>query len=299
MPTEDRSVRFADLDMWPTLEAAEAMLDSQQAAVAAIRPALAVLSSAADLAAARLKDTGRLVYVGAGTSGRIALQDGVELCPTYDWPESRLVFVLAGGPSALTGAVENAEDDEAAACTAMHEAHISSADVVIGVAASGKTPFTVAALATAKAAGALTIGFSNNAGAKLLTETDHGILLDTGAEPVTGSTRMKAGTAQKVALNILSTAIMLRLGRVYQGLMVNMRPTNVKLQARAVRIVQQITNKPEADCNSVLQQCKGNIKLACLMLSGTSMSEAKHLLDEANDNLRLAFAALLSHHHIL
>jgi N-acetylmuramic acid 6-phosphate etherase len=294
MSTEDRSPRYFDLDVWPTLDAADAMLDSQLAAIAALRPALADISRAADAAAARLGTAGRLVYVGAGTSGRIAVQDGVELCPTYDWPESRLVYALAGGPAALTGAVEDAEDNHAAGCAVMRDEKISSTDVVIGVAASGNTPFTVGALETAKAASALTIGFSNNTGAKLLTVSDHGILLDTGAEPVTGSTRMKAGTAQKAALNILSTLIMLRLGRVYQGLMVNVRPTNIKLQARAVRIVQQISETSEAACTQALQQCDGNIKLACLTLRGATLVEAKQILADTDDNLRLAFASLNS-----
>jgi N-acetylmuramic acid 6-phosphate etherase len=293
MSTELRSPRYVDLDLWPTLEAAEAMLEGQMAAIAAVRPALPELARAADAAAARLGDSGRLVYVGAGTSGRIAVQDGVELGPTYDWPESRLVYAIAGGTAALTGPVEDAEDDHAAGCAAMVAAKLGAADIVIGVAASGNTPFTVGAVETANAAGALTIGCASNAGSKLMQVSRHPLLVETGAEPVTGSTRMKAGTAQKAVLNILSTAIMLRMGRVYQGLMVNMRPTNIKLQLRAVRMVQQITDCSETDARMALAGAQGNIKCASLMLlASLSLVAAQEALHKAGDNLRIALAGV-------
>ena len=219
MTTETVDPRYADLDRWPTALAVEAMLEGQMAAIAALKDQSGAIAAAADAAAARLREGGRLVYVGAGTSGRVAVQDGVELTPTYSWPDERLVFLLAGGMDALAHSAEGAEDDDAAARAEIAAADIGQNDVVIGVAASGRTPYAVAAIDAARAAGALTIGLANNPGTPLLAGAEHPILADTGSEIVAGSTRMKAGTAQKVALNLLSTAIMLRLGRVYRGLM--------------------------------------------------------------------------------
>ena len=208
MPTEDVSARFADLDGWPTRDSVEAMFEAQLAAVAAVRPALGAIADAADEAAAALHRGGRLVYAGAGTSGRVGVQDGAELPPTFDWPFERLVFAMAGGQGALVKSAEGAEDDEAAGARAMDEALIGPDDVVIGVAASGTTPYTVAAVRRAAERGAVTVGVANNAGAPLLAVARHKVLAETGAEVVAGSTRMKAGTAQKVVLNLFSTAVL-------------------------------------------------------------------------------------------
>ncbi|MFD1612281.1 N-acetylmuramic acid 6-phosphate etherase [Sphingomonas tabacisoli] len=282
LSTERISPRYSDLDLWPTADAVAAILEGQLAAAAAVQAASDAIAEAADAAAARLRKNGRLIYCGAGTSGRLAVLDGVELGPTYDW--SRTVYALAGGMDAMLESVEGAEDDTAAAEAAIRKAAPAPADVVIGVAASGRTPFTVAAIGAARTAGALTIGLASNAGTPLLSASDHPIPLLTGPEVVAGSTRMKAGTAQKIALNTLSTAIMLRLGRVHAGLMVEMRLSNAKLQSRAAAIVAQIAETDRATAETALTASGGSIKRAVLIALGRDEAA----LDEADGNLRNA-----------
>ncbi len=214
------------------------MVDDQTAAIAAVKADLGNITAAAIAAYDRLKNglSGRLFYAGAGTSIRIGVQDGVELTPTFGWPEDRIGFLIAGGNNALLRSVENAEDDDAAALIAVENAQLGADDVLIGLAASGNTPYTSAAIASARARGALTIGIANNAAAPLATLAEHSITLLTGAETLAGSTRMKAGTAQKICLNMMSTLIMVRMGRVQQGMMTAMRPTNAKLRQRQCQI---------------------------------------------------------------
>ena len=289
MPTEDISAHFADLELWTTHDAVEAMLEDQFAAAAAVQSQAARIAEAAEQAAERLSSAeGRLIYVGAGTSGRIAVQDGVELGPTFDW--DRVAYLLAGGWDALRSSVEGAEDDADAAEAAMRALAPTSRDVVIGVAASGSTAYTLAAVRTAAATGALTVGLANNAGTPLLEAVDHPILLDTGAEAVAGSTRMKAGTAQKIALNLFSTAVMLRLGRVYKGLMISMRLSNRKLRDRAVRIVSRAAGVEEAVAADALEKAGSDIKLAVLVAVGSSPQEGAALLGATGGNLRTAIA---------
>jgi N-acetylmuramic acid 6-phosphate etherase len=271
------------------------MAREQAAAAAAVEPEAEAIAAAADAAAARLADgSGRLVHVGAGTSGRLAVQDGVELGPTYDWPESRWAFALAGGAEALLTSVEGAEDDEGAGEAAMRGLGLGTADVVIGVAASGRTPFTVAAVRAAAAAGALTVGIAGNAGTPLLAAAAHPILIETGAEVLAGSTRMKAGTAQKIALNLLSTAIMLRLGRIHAGLMVAMRATNRKLRVRAAAMVGEIAGVGAAEAQAALERAAGDIRTAVLLAKGLDQTAAEDALRAADGNLRSALAALPS-----
>lgn len=203
----------------------DAMIEGQLAAVAAMRVARFALEAAALAIEPRLRDGGRLVYAGAGTSGRLAVQDGAELMPTFSWPQDRLLLLIAGGPEALVRSVEGAEDESDAAIGLVQCHAISTTDVLIAVAASGTTPFTLASLREAKRRGALTIGIANNRDTPILQEADHPIWLDTGPEPIAGSTRMKAGTAQRIALNLLSSLVIIRLGRVYRGLMVDLKPS--------------------------------------------------------------------------
>jgi N-acetylmuramic acid 6-phosphate etherase len=290
--TETVNPRFAEIDTWPTSEAVDAMLEGQLSAIASLRSQVSALATASDAAAERLRESGRLIYVGAGTSGRIAVQDGVELTPTYGWPEERLVFLMAGGPQALMVSVEGAEDDADDAEAQLRRRGVSPQDVVIGVAASGRTPFTVAAIALARNLGALTIGLANNAGSPLLSAADHPILADTGSEAVAGSTRMKAGTAQKAALNILSTAIMMRLGRVHQGLMVDMVISNAKLLDRAQRMVAAIAACEPATAAAAVEVANRNIKKAVLVARGVSVEDAGRMLDRHQGLLRSALAAL-------
>lgn len=293
MSTEGRSARYADLDLWPTSEAVEAMLEAQLAAAAAVQPQAGAIARAADEAATRLADSGgRLIYVGAGTSGRIAVQDGVELGPTYGWDAERVVYLLAGGEGALLSSIEGAEDDASAGEREMRGVAPTASDVVVAVAASGRTPYTLAAVSQARAEGALTIGFANNPGAPLLTLATHPILLDTGAEVVMGSTRMKAGTAQKIALNLFSTALMLRLGRIYAGLMVDMRVSNAKLRHRAVETVCEIARVDKPAAEIALRQAAGNVKRAVLIALGQTPEESEISLLSAGGNLRRALVRI-------
>jgi N-acetylmuramic acid 6-phosphate etherase len=285
--TEAPDPRFRDVDAWTPLEAATAIWETQLAAVAAIGPALPAIADAIEGAADRLSSgEGRLAYAGAGTSARLAAQDGSELPPTFGWPAERLLFLAAGGAAALAQAAEDAEDDAEAGAAGVRAAGIGPADVLIGLAASGRTPFTVAALDAARRGGALTIGVANNSGTPVLRAADHAILADTGAEVVAGSTRMKAGTAQKVILNILSTGIMARLGRVHAGLMVDMRPTNAKLRERAARIVAGLAGVGEEAARDALLATDWRIKEAVLLARGMAPAEAAERLAAAGGRLR-------------
>jgi N-acetylmuramic acid 6-phosphate etherase len=286
MLTERISPRFVDLDSWSTNDMIEAMYDGQLAACAAVRPALPAINAAVDAAVPALKRGGRLVYVGAGTSGRIAIQDGAELRPTYDWPTDRLVFVMAGGIQAVLQSVEGAEDDEAKGGAAIADAEINQNDVVIAVAASGTTPFTIGALRSAGARDALTIAVANNRGAPLFEMARHHILIETGTEVLAGSTRMQAGTAQKIVLNLFSTAVMVRLGRVYRGLMVSMRASNAKLLRRAEVIVSQIVECGKSEAAKFVELAEGDVKIAVLLGLGWEKTDAVEALLKHEGNLR-------------
>jgi len=290
MTTENSDPRFLDLDAWPIADALDAMWEGQAAAVAAVRPALPAIARAVAAAASVLGEKGRLVYVGAGTSGRVAVQDGAELPPTFDWPERRLVFAMAGGARALAKSAEGAEDDAAAGARAMKAARVGPADVVIGVAASGTTPFTLAALRAARARKAVTVAVASNPGAPLLKAAAFPVLVDTGSEVIAGSTRMKAGTAQKIVLNLLSSAIMVRLGRIHRGLMVNMRPSNAKLRRRAAAMVAKLGGCTAAQARAALDAAGGDIKLAVLLRAGLGLAQARRALKRNAGNLRAALA---------
>jgi N-acetylmuramic acid 6-phosphate etherase len=293
MATEQISPRFVDLDSWSTRDMIDAMFEGQLAAAAAVRSALASISAAVDDAVPALERGGRLVYVGAGTSGRIAVQDGTELPPTYNWPSERLVFVMAGGMGALVKSSEGAEDQSGEGARAIAEAAIGPNDVVIGVAASGTTPFTVGALRAASEKGAVTVAVANNLGAPLFEAARHRILVETGTEVVAGSTRMQAGTAQKIVLNLFSTAVMVRLGRVYRGLMVNMRARNAKLLRRAEVIVAQIVGCGARDAARFVEEADGDVKLAVLLGLGLDLADATMVLQRHHGNLRAAIGELM------
>jgi N-acetylmuramic acid 6-phosphate etherase len=285
--TEQVSPRYRDLDLWDIETSLDAMWEGQLAAVAAVRPGLPAIAAAVRAAQARLEAGGRLIYCGAGTSGRIGVQDGAELPPTFDWPTDRLVLLIAGGSEAFTRSIENAEDDRDAARAAMAAHAVDESDVVIGIAASGGTPYTVACLSAARARGALTIAIANSAGA-LLGEADHPILVETGSEVIAGSTRMKAGTAQKIVLNLLSSALMVAMGRVYQGLMVDMQARNEKLRHRSLRMLRHLTGRDEAAARAALEAAGGRVKTAVLVLEGMDAAAADGLLAECAGRLRTA-----------
>ena len=289
--TESPHPAHTTLDEYPTRELVDAFLGDQAHAAAAVRAALEAIARAVDAAVPRLQRGGRLVYVGAGTSGRLGLLDSVELHPTFSWPPERSVALLAGGDTAIRTAIEGAEDDAAAGQRAIADACVSRDDVVILLAASGRTPFVVGALRAARSAGALTIGIANNAGSPLSQEAEIGVTIVTGPEVISGSTRLKAGTAQKIALNTLSSAIMVRLHKVYGNLMVDVRPTNAKLVARAVRLTVHATGASEAVAREALAQSGHEVKTAIVMLAtGLSVGKARQRLAEVHGSVRAAIA---------
>jgi N-acetylmuramic acid 6-phosphate etherase len=288
MQTERPSPRYSAIDLWDSSDILDAMLEGQFAAVAAVHAARPALERAGRGIEERLRAGGRLVYAGAGTSGRLAVQDGAELMPTFSWPAERLILLMAGGHDALLRAVEGAEDETEHAAALLRDHGIDDKDALVAVAASGTTPFTVACLREAASRGALTVGIANNPRTPLLDEADHPVWLDTGAEPIAGSTRMKAGTAQRVALTMLSSLVMIRLGHVYEGLMVDVQASNSKLVRRSETILAQLTGHGRDKVHDALRQARGSVKLALLLLEGNGLEEAKTALDTAAGDLRAA-----------
>ena len=288
MQTEQVSPRFVELDAWNSRDVIAAMYEGQLAAAAAVQGALGDIARAVDDSVPGLQRDGRIIYVGAGTSGRIGVQDGTELPPTFGWPLDRLVFAMAGGLGALTQSAEGAEDDEGAGSAALADVTVNADDVVIGIAASGTTPYTIGALRAATQAGAMTIALSNNPGAPLFEVARHRILVATGPEVIAGSTRMKAGTAQKIVLNLFSSAVMIRLGRVYRGNMVHMRSSNTKLRRRAEAMICQIVGCGSAEAALYLEQGQGDVKTAVLLGFGLTPSDAVVVLERHKGNLRPA-----------
>lgn len=291
--TESRNPQFDGLEDWPTPDILAVLADGQAAAVQAVRGAIGPLTLAVEAAADRLKSAqGRLVYSGAGTSGRLAMLDGIELTPTFGWPQSRCVFLFAGGMGGLQKAVEGAEDDTDAAIKDVSSVHISPQDVVIGLAASGTTPYTRQILKSANTAGALTIGMANNPDAPLLSDAQIGILLKSGAEVLAGSTRLAAGTAQKAALNLFSTALMAKLNKIHSGYMVDVLATNDKLVERAIRMVMDITGCEEQAARKALNSCENHVKSAVLIVEGCPPPQVQALLDTHDGHLSRALRAL-------
>jgi N-acetylmuramic acid 6-phosphate etherase len=288
MDTERASPRYSDIDLWEPSDILHAMIEGQMAAVAAVRGVIPALERAALAMETRLRAGGRLVYVGAGTSGRLAVQDGAELVPTFNWPPDRLLLLMAGGKDALLRSVEDAEDATGRAVRLVQQHRLGPSDVVIAVAASGTTPFTLSCLREAKRSGALTIGIANNPDTPILQDAECSIWLDTGPEPIAGSTRMKAGTAQRVTLNLLSSLVMIRLGRVHEGLMVDVQAVNAKLARRSENIVQRLTGSSIEDVRNALDRANGSVKLAVLLLHGLSLVEATAALERAGGRLRAA-----------
>jgi N-acetylmuramic acid 6-phosphate etherase len=292
--TERASPRYRDIDLWDSADILEALIEGQFVAVAAVRAARPALERAAHAIEARLKRAGRLVYAGAGTSGRLAVQDGAELMPTFSWPADRLLLLIAGGNEALVRSVEGAEDQVEHAAGLVRSHGIGPTDALIAVAASGSTPFTLACLREARRRGAVTVGIANNPDTPLLDEADFPVLLATGSEPIAGSTRMKAGTAQRIALNVLSSLVMIRLGRVYGGLMVDVQAANAKLARRSQSMLRHLTGRSSEEICTALATADGSVKLAALLLKGCDLADAKAVLERAGGQLRVALAAIES-----
>lgn len=254
----------------------------------AVRAALPSITSAIEATSERMLRGGRLIYVGAGTSGRLGVLDASEIPPTFGTSPDLVVGVIAGGPAALVSAVEAVEDDADAGAADLAALDVTARDTVVGIASSGRTPYVLGALRQANAAGALTVGLSCNLHTPLSAEADHGIEIDVGPEVVSGSTRLGAGTATKMVLNMLSTICMVRLGKTYGSLMVDVRATNAKLRRRAVRIVRLATGVEETTARATLDAAGWSAKLAIAMLAtGSDAASAAEALDRAGGMLRV------------
>lgn len=282
--TEAALSRYDGLDSWPLGQTLAALVESNAEAVAAVARALPALERAATGIERALAAGGRLVYIGAGTSGRLSVQDAAELPPTFGF--SRALTIQAGGDAANAQALEGAEDDEDAARARIGALELTPDDAVIGLAASGTTPFTVAGVAYARSQRAFTVGIANNPGTPLLEAAEVGVLLETPPEVLAGSTRLAAGTAQKVALNALSTAVLVRLGGAYDNLMVGMNPQNAKLRARAVRIIVQATGSTPDEAARTLATSGGIREAIVMLLTGSDASTAKARLAHHHNRIR-------------
>jgi N-acetylmuramic acid 6-phosphate etherase len=286
LPTEARNPATENLDQLTTLDLVEALHVSDREAIAAVEAELPRIAVAIDGIVARLDRGGRLFYLGAGTSGRLGVLDASECPPTYNTPPEMVQGLIAGGDSALRRSIERAEDDEAQGRHDLEVRGFSDADALVGIAASGRTPYVLGGMKYARELGALSIGLSCVPGSPLAKAGDLAITPPTGPEPVTGSTRMKAGTATKLVLNMLSTGAMVRLGYVFGNLMVNVQPSNEKLRDRATRIVSTVT-KLDYDQAAALLQSAGSVKTAILMQRlGIDRSEAERRLALARGRLR-------------
>ena len=289
--TEAFAKRYINIENWETNEIVDAMFEGQLAAVSAALQSRQALIGAINASSKKLAKGGRILYLGAGTSGRLAALDAAELPPTFNWPYERAIALMAGGEVAYFKAVEGAEDCHLAGVEALKSVTISSDDVVIGLAASGNTPYVVAALAHAQSVGALTIAIGNNPQGLIKDVANYSLIADTGAEILAGSTRMKAGTAQKVILTCLSTGIFIKLGYVFRGRMVEMQPTNIKLQHRAVKMVAELTGASEMLAETTLEKANSSIKVAVVMLlKQVNLADASNLLLNAEGRLDKALA---------
>ena len=291
--TEMTHASASGFDMKPPEEALAILAVAQVEAARVVREAVPEIARAAQLAADCITGGGRLVYVAAGSSGLMALADALEIPGTYGLSRDRIKVLLAGGLAALTDMEGGPEDDADAARAAIAEAGVGSGDCVIALTASGYTPYPMAAVDAARAAGARTIGISNNSGAPIFEKVDVAICLPTPPEVIAGSTRMGAGTAQKIALNMLSTLMAVHLGHVHDGFMVNVIADNAKLRGRAKRIVMAVSEVPEDAAAAALEQAGGAVKVAILLAAGAEgMAEAQRLLDESRGHLRPALKTL-------
>jgi N-acetylmuramic acid 6-phosphate etherase len=289
--TEKSNRASADLDRKSALEIARIINREDAKVAAAVKGALPQIAHAIDLIAAALSRGGRLIYVGTGTSGRIAALDAVECPPTFDVAPRLVQFIIAGGPRALGAAVEADEDSRELGRKGIAKKKPTKKDVVVGIAASGRTPFTIAAIEYARAQGAQTVAVVCNPGSALGRAAHIAIVADVGAEVVAGSTRMKAGTAQKMILNMLSTGAMTRLGYVYGNLMVNVSPKNAKLAERGVGILETAAGLKRAAAGKLLAAAKGRVPVALVMAkAGVGCGQAIAALRESRGQVRRAIA---------
>ncbi|MFJ6757321.1 MULTISPECIES: N-acetylmuramic acid 6-phosphate etherase [unclassified Streptomyces] len=292
LTTEAFRQDLAEIDRLPTLDIARTMNAEDATVPAAVAAQLPHIAAAIDAIAERMARGGRLVYAGAGTAGRMGVLDASECPPTFNTDPADVVGLIAGGPSAMVKSVEGAEDSPELAVADLTALEIGPDDTVIGISASGRTPYAIGAVAFARARGALTVGLSCNAGSALAAAAEHGIEVVVGPELLTGSTRLKAGTAQKLVLNLISTITMIRLGKTFGNLMVDMRSSNEKLRARARRIVALATGAPDEEIEAALTATDGEVKNAVLViLGGVDGPKAAELLAASHGHLRAALTA--------
>ncbi|WP_405636034.1 N-acetylmuramic acid 6-phosphate etherase [Streptomyces sp. NBC_00056] len=292
LTTEAFRPELSEIDQLSTLEIAQIMNGEDASVPTAVAEQLPRIAAAIDGTAERMARGGRLVYAGAGTAGRLGVLDASECPPTFNTDPSEVVGLIAGGPSAMIKAVEGAEDSKDLAAEDLDALGLTADDVVVGISASGRTPYAIGAVEHARDRGALTIGLSCNADSALAAAADHGIEVVVGPELLTGSTRLKAGTAQKLVLNMLSTITMIRLGKTYGNLMVDVRASNEKLRARSRRIVALATGADDADIEAALAATDGEVKNAILVILGSvDGPTAARLLTDSKGHLRAALQA--------
>ncbi|NLN90911.1 MAG: N-acetylmuramic acid 6-phosphate etherase [candidate division WS1 bacterium] len=291
LTTEGRHPRAQGLDELSPLALVTLMNEVDAEVIPAVRAATPAIAAAIEAIAERLRAGGRMIYFGAGTSGRLGMLDAAECQPTFDADESMVLARMAGGTEAFRRAAEGVEDSPAAGATDASTLGVRRTDAVIGLAASGRTPYVLGALAHAREAGALTVSVACVQGSETGRAAEIAIEVVTGPEILSGSTRLKAGTAQKMVLNMLSTGVMTQLGRVHDHLMVEMRATNAKLRARALSIVAEIAGVPDMTARRAIEACRGALKPACLVAAkGLTPDEAAALLAECGGRLRTALA---------
>ncbi|MGY0060654.1 N-acetylmuramic acid 6-phosphate etherase [Streptomyces sp. LZ34] len=292
LTTEAFRPELAEIDRLETIEIARIMNGEDAAVPAAVATQLPRIAAAIDGIAVRMARGGRLIYAGAGTAGRLGVLDASECPPTFNTAPDQVVGLIAGGPAAMVTSIEGAEDSKELAAADLDALGVGADDSVVGISASGRTPYAVGAVEHARRLGALTVGLSCNAGSALAAAAEHGIEVVVGPELLTGSTRLKAGTAQKLVLNMVSTITMIRLGKTYGNLMVDVRASNEKLRARSRRIVSLATGAPDPQIEAALAASEGETKHAILaLLGGVDASTAARLLSESDGHLRAALEA--------
>lgn len=287
--SEGRNPRTMDIDLLPAAAILQRINDEDRLVPEAVGRVIPQIAAAVERIVAAFGRGGRLVYIGAGTSGRLGVLDASECPPTFGVPAGMVIGLIAGGPTALTTSIEGAEDDPEAGADALRGIGLTAADVVVGIAVSGRTPYVLGALAHARGIGAATVALSCNPDSAIAALADIAISPVVGPEVLTGSTRLKSGTAQKLVLNMLTTASMIRIGKTYQNLMVDVRPTNLKLMARAVRIVMQASGCEADAAQAALTQSGNDVKLAILItLTGLEPDAARGMLARSGGFLRRA-----------
>ncbi|MCK8099343.1 MULTISPECIES: N-acetylmuramic acid 6-phosphate etherase [Bacillus] len=283
LTTESRNSQTSEIHKANTLDILKMINNEDIKVAAAVQRVLPDIEAAVECAYESFQNGGRLIYAGAGTSGRLGVMDAVECPPTYSVSPDQVIGLMAGGPNAFLQAAEGIEDHEEAGAEDLRAIHLTSADTVIAIAASGRTPYAAGALKYARKIGANTVSLTCNSQSAISKHADHSIEVVVGPEVITGSTRMKAATAHKMILNMISTAVMVKIGKVYENLMVDVNVSNKKLKERAISIIQSLTDVSYEKAQYTLEQANLHVKTAIVMLkTSTDQNKAKTLLDEAN-----------------